>query len=123
MKHPELYEIGLKNTEFSTFVFWESFIVGLIQSTLLLIITFETMDGQAGYTFDSMGRTDDEGMRPINGSLFLNGMFIYQAIVVIVNVKIFIHSSNHTWLSLFFQLGSILVFYLGYAILSTTALD
>lgn len=40
MSHPELYEIGLKNTEFSTFVFWESFVVALFQSALLTVITF-----------------------------------------------------------------------------------
>ena len=29
MTHPELYDIGLKNTEFSAFVFWESFMVAI----------------------------------------------------------------------------------------------
>lgn len=81
------------------------------------------MDGQAGYTFSSMSRTDDEGMKPVNGSLYLNGIFIFQAIVVIVNVKIFIHSSTHTWLSLGLQFGSILMFYFAYGILSLPFMD
>jgi len=40
MSHPDLYEIGLKNTDFSHFVFWESYLVALIQSSLLTYITF-----------------------------------------------------------------------------------
>ena len=45
MANPELYEMGLNNTEFSTFVFWESYAAALIQGALLTIIAFETMDG------------------------------------------------------------------------------
>ena len=55
--------------------------------------------------------------------MYMNGMFMFQAIVVIVNIKILIHSSIHSWLSLFFQFGSILVFYLAYGILAMPALD
>ena len=123
MSHPQLYDIGLQNTEFSSFVFWESYIVAIVQGILLTVVTFYTMDGQAGYTFATMHRDDDEGMKPINGSLFINGIFIFQAIVVIVNVKILIHSSTHSWLSITLQLGSILMFFIAYAVLSAPFMD
>lgn len=70
-----------------------------------------------------MSSTGDEGMKPVNGSLFLDGIFIFEAIVVIVNVKIFIHSSTHTWLSLTLQFGSILMFYIAYGVLSSAFMD
>lgn len=101
MEHPELYEIGLNNTEFSHFAFWESYVVAIIQSIVLTVITFYTLDDTAGYTFEAMARDDDEGMKPITGTMYLNGIFIFQAIVVIVNIKILIHSSTHSWLGLF----------------------
>ena len=62
-------------------------------------------------------------MKPINGSMYLNGVFIFQAIVVIVNIKIMIHSSTHSWLSILLQFGSIFVFYLAYGLLTLPAFD
>lgn len=123
MAHPELYEIGLKNTEFSTFVFWESYVVAILQSIVLTLVTFYTLDDTAGYTFRAMRMDNDEGMRPITGSLYLNGIFIFQAIVVIVNIKILIHSSTHSWLGLFLQWASIGAFYGAYALLSSPFLN
>ena len=90
---------------------------------MLTIIAYQTFDDASGYTFAEMARNDDEGWKPISGSMYMNGMFMFQAIVVIVNIKILIHSSIHSWLSLFFQFGSILVFYLAYGILAMPALD
>lgn len=44
---------------------------------------------------------------PVSGSLHLNGTFIFETIVILVNVKIFISTNTHTAWSLFWQLGSI----------------
>lgn len=61
-------------------------------------------------------------MAPTYGSLSLNGLFVFQAVVVIANVKIMIASSTHSGLSVFLQVGSILFFYFFYGIMSLPAI-
>mmetsp|Transcript_11553 Transcript_11553/g.17429 ORF Transcript_11553/g.17429 Transcript_11553/m.17429 type:complete len:110 (+) Transcript_11553:3332-3661(+) len=51
-------------------------------------------------------------------SMDYTGTFIIQAIVVLVNVKIFISTHTHTWLSFFWIMISILSFYILFAILN-----
>ena len=118
MGHPSLYLIGLNNEKFNAFVFWESFIVALIQGGILTLLTFLTLDGSAGLAYTFNKQTNSWGFAPTFGSVHLNGAFLYQAIVVIVNVKIMIASSIHSGLSLFLQFGSIGVFYACYYILN-----
>ena len=47
----------------------------------------------------------------ISGSLMFNGTFIIQAIVLLVNVKVFLATNYHTAWSLFWQIGSVAWFY------------
>lgn len=54
----------------------------------------------------------------ISGSLFLDGTFMFQAIVVIVNVKIFISTTTHTIYSVLWQIGSIAIFYVAFYVMN-----
>lgn len=54
----------------------------------------------------------------ISGSLIINGLFIFQAIVVLVNIKLILQTNTHTWLGLLFQVGSMLWFYIALAAFS-----
>ena len=47
----------------------------------------------------------------IEGSIWIDGTFIMQAIIVLVTVKIFVSTSSHTGWSFFFQLSGVLAFY------------
>ena len=53
-----------------------------------------------------------------SGSLILSGAFIFQAVVWLVNVKIFVLSSTHSCLSIFWQISSVALFYVSFLILS-----
>jgi len=44
--------------------------------------------------------------------LIINGVFVFEAIVVLVNVKLFIQTFTHTIGSVIIQFGSIMMFYL-----------
>lgn len=41
------------------------------------------------------------------GSMWLEGNFVYFGIVAVVNINVLTATSNHTWISLLFQIGSI----------------
>ena len=43
------------------------------------------------------------------GSLWLEGNFVYLGIVIIVNINVLTSTNNHTWISLLFQIGSIII--------------
>ena len=51
----------------------------------------------------------------LSGSMTISGLFCFQTIVVLVNIKILVQSNTHTWLSWFWQLGSIANFYVAFA--------
>jgi len=117
MSHPELYEIGLKDKCFNAFVFWESYFMAIIQGGLLLFLTFYTLDDSAGQAlqFDISSNVDKETV--LSGGMIINGVFIFQAIIVIVNIKIMIATNTYSFLSFFWQFGSILLFYISFFVL------
>ena len=53
----------------------------------------------------------------LSGGMIINGVFIFQAIVVIVNIKIMIATNTYSFLSFFWQFGSILLFYISFFVL------
>ena len=51
-------------------------------------------------------------------ALEVDGQFVYMAVVTIVNVKILTSTNNHTFMSLFFSIGSILTYMLVFWIMN-----
>jgi magnesium-transporting ATPase (P-type) len=60
MKNPKLYKIGLEDIYFNPYVFWRWFAYAFIQGSLLLYLTFYSMD----FSSTENGK---------NGSFFLEG--------------------------------------------------
>lgn len=54
----------------------------------------------------------------ITGCLTLEGQFVFAAIVIIVNVKVLISSYQYTFWAVFFVLGSIVSFFVVFALLT-----
>ena len=109
---PLLYRIGLEDRCFNTFTFARSSFNAVWQSALLLLLPFATMDESPGVSGGGREQTSTAS------SLVLNGVFIFQAIVWLVNVKLFVLTHTHSCLSVFWQLGSVAAFYIVYACLS-----
>lgn len=57
-------------------------------------------------------------MKTISGSLVVNGIFVFEAIVVLVNIKLLIQTYTHTIGSIIIQMGCIGVFYLSFFLLN-----
>lgn len=57
-------------------------------------------------------------MEKQGGSLYLEGNFVYLGIVIVVNINVLTNTNAHTWISLFFQIGSIVLFLLGSIVLN-----
>lgn len=55
----------------------------------------------------------------ISGDLTLDGLFIFEAIVFLVNIKIMFQTFKYTFFSFFWQIGSIINFFIGFAILNS----
>jgi phospholipid-transporting ATPase len=108
LKDPYLYRIGLKNQCFNSFIFWRWYLYAVWQSAVILFLCFNTYNEAAGNALNGDAISD---------SLEYTGTFIILAIVVLVNVKIFISTNTHTWLSVFWQVGSIAWYFVLYIIL------
>lgn len=80
----------------------------------MTFITFNTMTSNTG-SIKIIGRDleDEKIVTKTAGysSMLINGNFIYQAVVWVVNVKLITETNTHSCPSLFMQLGSILIFY------------
>jgi phospholipid-transporting ATPase len=118
MKH---YSIGLENKCFNPFRFWTWYFMAVWQGAVLLFTTFYTLDESSGeqYTSNLFFKDQVNGGKTISGSLVVNGLFIFQAIVVLVNIKLFIQTSTHTLCSVFLQVISIVLFYAMFYFLSS----
>lgn len=117
LRDPLLYRIGLENRCFNSFQFWKSAAMAVWQSFILLILPFQTMDESGGISYTSKDNVLQE--KSTSGSLILNGVFIFQAIVWLINVKIFVLSNTHSCLSILWQISSVIAFYVMYFYLST----
>jgi magnesium-transporting ATPase (P-type) len=99
LDNPKKYKIGLLDIYFNPLVFWRWFIYGMWQGTLLLILGF--------YTLAESANSSGQG-----GSLEVDGMFVFGAVVIIVNLKVMISSAVWDFLAVFFMLGSIVSFFI-----------
>lgn len=104
MMKPKLYDIGLNNECFSTFIFWKWLFYGITQSILVFYISFITFNWSPD---PDSGRI---------GDLWMQGTFAYGAIVILANVRIAYDSYSYykmTILSILISIGSFfVVFYL-----------
>lgn len=102
-----LYSIGLEDKCFNPYKFWGWYFMAAVQGAILLFLTFQTLDETSGVTHVPI--TGEEITTSAN--LTLDGLFIFQAIVILVNAKLFIQSNIHTGLSVFWTFGCALSFY------------
>lgn len=98
LDNPKKYKIGLADIYFNPYVFWRWFVYGMWQGTLLQILAFRTLQHA----------TTENG---IDGTLDVEGMFVFGAVVIIVNIKVLISSSVWDFMAVFFILGSIVSFF------------
>lgn len=108
LKNPQLYSIGPKDTLFNRLTFWSWIIYGVWQSLLLTLPMYFALestftDGSEGYTF----------------SFWVTGMTIFGYVIIVANVKVLLFSNSHSALSLIIIFGSILFYYMTYAIASS----
>ena len=66
--------------------------------------------------------TQNLSSKIVSSDLVLNGAFIFQAIVVLVNIKLFIQTNTHSWFSILWIVWSIGSFYFVLWLLSQYAL-
>jgi len=99
MQSGKLYKIGLKNSCFSSFIFWKWVFYGTLQSILLYFVSFY------GFTY-SISMTSGNG-----GDMLLEGMYIYGGVVILCNVQILFDSHLHSFYSLLFNFASTGSFY------------
>lgn len=105
LRNPSLYRIGIENVFFNDWVFWRWFGYAIWQGTLLLFLSFYTID----LAMNKYGKL---------GCLTLDGNFVFGAIVIIVNVKILISSYQYTFWAVFWVAISIASFFLVFGILT-----
>mmetsp|Transcript_825 Transcript_825/g.1481 ORF Transcript_825/g.1481 Transcript_825/m.1481 type:complete len:371 (+) Transcript_825:889-2001(+) len=108
---PQLYRLGLTNKCFNSFVFWRWYLYAVWQSAVILYLSFVTFNEASGFAFNGDA---------IGDSLDYTGTFIIMSIVVLVNVKIFISTHTHTYLSVFWQVGSVMWFFVILLVLNMT---
>jgi len=85
-------------------------------------LTYKTLDESSGVqindTISDITHHQEKNMKTISGSLVVNGIFVFEAIVVLVNIKLLIQTYTHTIGSIIIQLGCIGVFYLSFFLLN-----
>ena len=117
---PNLYKLGLANKCFNPLIFWVWYFKAIIQGGLLLFLTFYTLSeggsGEKIIIFE--GQVEH---KTLDGSLIINGVFIFQTIVVLVNLKLFWDTRMQSFFSIFLQLFSIVTFYIFLAIFNDLA--
>mmetsp|Transcript_11345 Transcript_11345/g.12855 ORF Transcript_11345/g.12855 Transcript_11345/m.12855 type:complete len:314 (-) Transcript_11345:11-952(-) len=86
------YYIYVKNPTFTNYKFGKWIFYSIWQSFVLCILAF--------LPFESQG-----------GTFWMEGNFVFIGVVCIVNIKTLIDTSNHTFVSLFFSIGSIVSFF------------
>ena len=98
LKNPDLYRIGLEDIFFDSTTFWRWFGYAVWQGTLLMFLSFFTLDGSS----DGTGSL---------GCLSTDGNFVFAALVIIVNIKVLISSYQYTWWAVFWVVISIASFF------------
>ena len=118
LENPKHYRLGLQNRCFHPVIFWSWYFMASVQGALLLYLTFWTLDDSNGTMLEIL--TDGNQLtNVISGDLTLDGLFIFEAIVFLVNIKIMFQTFKYTFFSFFWQIGSILNFFIIFAILNS----
>jgi magnesium-transporting ATPase (P-type) len=92
LNNPKLYKIGLQDIYFNKWVFWRWFFTGIWQGILLIMVVTRSIDSNFGY-------------KGQGGSLDLDGMCIFTIVVLIVNLKVMISSSDWNFFMYFWVIG------------------
>lgn len=100
------YLPGIKHQLFNKIVFWKWFFLGFLEAALLLLNSVYTI---------SDNFVNDDGH---NMNFWGLGFMVYGLVVVLVNFKVLIISFDHTFLSMFFNIGSILLYIVFFLMLS-----
>ena len=83
LKSPRLYHIGLENVYFNSYTFWRWIFYAIWQAALILVLSY--------YIY---GEPNDVGKM---NCMVSTGAFVFGCIVIVVNYKLFIASSQHSW--------------------------
>jgi phospholipid-transporting ATPase len=107
------YKIGLENRCFNPVRFWANYLMAIVQSGLFLFLTIYSLEESNGYNLkiDTETLGEYHGNDVIQGGLVIDGVFMIQVIVVMINLKIFIETNTYTPFSIFLQFGCIAFFY------------
>lgn len=89
-KNPKYY-VFVTNPTISYYKFGKWLFYALWQSMILCVLAFIPFEEQGG-------------------SFWMEGNFVYLGVVMIVNIKILTDTNNHSFVSLFFIIGSIILF-------------
>lgn len=97
-------DIGQLNLNFDSTTFWRFFFQASGYALFMVFLV--------GFSFEI------NSLNPLGHpcSFWLVGMIIYSYVVVLVNVEIAYQTHSHSYVSAFFQLASVLLFYLMYYI-------
>ena len=88
VNNPENYKLGLNGQLFSTGKFWIWILEGAIQSGFILYGTFFTIGRVSGLSTGQMS------------SLSVMSVIVFEIVVIMVNLKVFIFSHSHFWFTL-----------------------
>lgn len=108
LQNSSLYSIGPKDELFNRLTFWLWIIYGVWQSLLLTLpmyfaLEHSFVDEDNGYTF----------------SFWATGMTVFGYVITVANVKVLLFSNRHSVMSLIIIFGSILFYYMTYAVASS----
>lgn len=114
LSDPSLYKIGLKNKCFGRFLFWRWYLYATWQSFAILWFSLEVLDYTTSFGIhltDIFKKDPDLSSGVIQGSSWIDGTYILQAIIILVTVKLFVSTTTHTIWSVLIQLAGIALFY------------
>lgn len=78
---------------------------------MLYWLSFETFNESIGITYKIVNGSIDD-IKVQTGSMRLCGVFIVETLCVLVNLKVFVSTYRHNFLTVLWTFGSIGVFYL-----------
>jgi magnesium-transporting ATPase (P-type) len=109
MSQPKLYKLGLKNQCFSTGIFWQWIIKGILQGGLIFYMSFVPFTWGGSWN----GKL---------GDLWMSGTCAYGAVVILVNMTMLHDSYSHTIWSVLIIILSVSFFFIAFYICSFVGL-
>ena len=105
LKSPRLYYIGLENVYFNSYTFWRWIFYAIWQAALILTLSY--------YIYNE---PNDVGKL---NCMVSTGAFVFGSIVIVVNYKLFIASSQHSWIFTFIIVASVASYFGVFLILNS----